>query len=197
MKNFPVIIVRGDGQYVVQNVIGIKKESLILINELGEICSKLVAYFSFLYYNIIDNKTGEFEMKLEETRKEDDLYFVGPLWILGTSLNEINDGKFVLLTEKFLVDYEGKPVSKAPRSQYTHKGIWDSQYKKEFGTEYNYCPRGRVGQKQSEAYLNIPNGLNKEVIIPKIKREYDIKKDFALIKDTDPTTGNHYSFLLK
>lgn len=136
-------------------------------------------------------------MYLKEIRKKDDLYFAGPFWVLGASLEEINRGNFVLLAEKFLVDYEGTPVSKVPKSQYTHKGIWENKYKNELGTEYNYYPRGRVSQKRGKAYLNIPEGLNQDVLLPVIKKQYDIKQNFDLIKNTDPTTGNHYSFNLR
>lgn len=136
-------------------------------------------------------------MKLVEIRKEDDLYFVGPFWIIGTSVEEINSGKFTILAEKFLADFDGNVVERVPRAKFTHKGIWEEKYLAKYGLEYNYYPRGRISQKQGKAYLNIPNGLNKSVVVPEIKREYDIKTDFALIKDTDPTTGNHYSFLLK
>ena len=186
----------GAGQYVALNVTGIKKENIIRIKKFEKYAINQL-HISLFYIIILTIKKGDLEMRLEEIRKEDDLYFVGPFWILGASLDEINKGNFVFLAEKFLVDYEGKSVSKVPQSQYTHKGIWNSQYKKELDVEYDYYPRGRVSQKHGEAYLNIPSGLNKEIIIPKIKREYDIKQDFALIKDTDPTTGNHYSFLLK
>lgn len=136
-------------------------------------------------------------MKLTEIRKEDDLYFVGPFWIIGRSLKEINSGNFVILAEKFLVDFDGNVVERVLRSKFTHKGIWEEKYLSKYKVEYSYFPRGRISQKQGKAYLNIPNGLNKDVVIPKIQKEYDIKTDFAMIKDTDPTTGNHYSFLLK
>lgn len=135
-------------------------------------------------------------MKLVEVRKEDDLYFIGPFWIIGNSLSEINKGNFNLIAEKFLVDYNGIPVQKVPKLQFTHKGIWEARYKSTFGKEYNYYPRGRISFKEGEWYLNIPDKLNKDIVVPKIKQEYDIKENFEMIKSTDPTTGNHYSFEL-
>lgn len=136
-------------------------------------------------------------MKLRELRKEDDFYFVGPFWIIGDSLDNINKGNFTIISEKFLVDYSGKPTNKVPKSQYTHEGIWNSKYKSSYNVEYNYYPRGRVSQKNGDSYLNIPDGLNESLIVEKIKDEYDVKRGFKAVKHTDPTSGNHYSFLLK
>lgn len=135
-------------------------------------------------------------MRLTEVRKEDDLYFVGPFWIIGSSLSEINKGNFNILAEKFLVNYSGIPIQRVSKSEFTHKGIWETRYRKIYNKEYNYYPRGRISFKEGKWYLNIPDKLDKNIVVPKIQKEYDIKESFERIKSTDPTTGNHYSFEL-
>lgn len=133
---------------------------------------------------------------LREVKKEDDLYLVGAFWVIGKSVEDINAGRFKILSEKFLADYDGDVINRVPRAEFTHKGIWEKKYQGVYGVPYDYFPRGRVSQKQGIAYLNLPNGVNTQIVVDAIRKEFDVHSDFALIKCTDPTTGGHYSFRL-
>lgn len=138
--------------------------------------------------------------QLVEVRKEEDLYLVGPFWFIGTSLSEINAGNFELLSEKFLIDWEGNYRNRVSKSEFTHKGIWETKYKSKYsGVSYDYYPRGRVSfnSKTKEFGINIPKGLNEELIIQIIAKDFGINTGKLKVKYTDPTSGNHYSFSLK
>lgn len=130
---------------------------------------------------------------LKEVREKDGLYFAGPFWLIGNSLEDINRGNFSILSEKFLVDYNGNPVVKNAPETCTHKHIWNSKYKSIYSVEYNYYPRGRIVFQKGKLYLNIPEGLNVTAIKGKLLREFDYNRDFDNIFYKDPTTGGHYS----
>lgn len=132
-------------------------------------------------------------MKLNEVRKEDDYYFIGPFWIIANSLNELNKGKFDIKAYKFLVDYEGNYLERVPKSQFTHKGIWENE---NHSFLYNYYPRGRVSIDKGITYVNIPKGLNEKLVIDALSKSYSFDKSKVVIKHTDPTSGNHYNFLM-
>ena len=133
-----------------------------------------------------------------EVRKEDDLYFVGPFWIIGNSLKEIFKGNYKILSEKFLYTYDGLPVKKVSPSNFTHKGIWEKKYKLLYNNiDFDYYPRGRVSEKEGKSFLNIPETLNKDFLIKALQKEYNIKTDFSGIKFTDTASGNHYNFKLR
>ena len=151
----------------------------------------------FSYYGQL-NRICE-EEQLHEVRKEDDLYLIGPFWIIGKSLTDINKGDFTFLAEKFLIDWEGNYQHKVSKSEFTHKGIWETKYQAGYKVPYNYYPRGRVSfdSKTKEFGINIPKSLDEEIILPAIMKEYDINEGEVNVKYTDPTSGNHYSFLLK
>ena len=138
------------------------------------------------------------EESLTEVRKEDDLYLIGPFWIIGKSLAVINDGNFDILSEKFLINWEGEYQSRVTKSEFTHKGIWENKYKSKYGVAYNYYPRGRVSfnSKTKEFCINIPKGLNEDLILPVIAKEYGINVGRLKVKYTDPTSGDHYTFSL-
>lgn len=137
------------------------------------------------------------QKNLNETRKEDNLYFAGPFWIIGNSLDEINKGNFEIIEEKYLVYYDGKPLLSIPQSQATHQAIWERKYKNKFGVPYNYFPRGRVVFQNGNLYLNIPEGLSVDAIQDRLIKEFDYKRGFDKVFYKDPTTGGHYNFLLK
>lgn len=135
-----------------------------------------------------------------ETRKEDDLYAVGPFWFIGDSLSEINAGKVELIAKVFLVDYNGKYAVRVPQSQFIHKGIWETDIGKFYvGKTYDYFPRGRVSfdAKEKKIWVNIPKGLNEQLLLPLVAKKYDFDLSEAIVKYTDPTSGNHYQFLLQ
>lgn len=136
-------------------------------------------------------------MKLNEVRREDDLYFEGPFWIISPSMEELNKGNFTILSNQYLVDFYGKPVLPLTRYQSTHEYIWNSKYKDSFGVHpYNYYPRGRVVFKDGKVYLNIPKGLPDDLIQEAVSDKFDYKK-FDGVFYKDPTSGNHYTFELK
>lgn len=136
-------------------------------------------------------------MKLNEVRKEDDLYFEGPFWIISPSMEELNNGNFTILSNQYLVDFYGKPVLPLTRYQSTHEYIWNSKYKDSFGIHpYNYYPRGRVVFKDGKVYLNIPKGLPDDLIKKEVARKFDYD-EFDNVFYKDPTSGNHYTFELK
>lgn len=136
-------------------------------------------------------------MKLNEVRKEDDLYFEGPFWIISPSMEELNNGNFTILSNQYLVDFYGKPVLPLSRYQSTHEYIWNSKYKDSFGVHpYNYYPRGRVVFKDGKVYLNIPKGLPDDLIKKEVARKFDYD-EFDNVFYKDPTSGNHYTFELK
>lgn len=136
-------------------------------------------------------------MKLNEVRKEDDLYFEGPFWIISLSMEELNKGNFTILSNQYLVDFYGKPVLPLTRYQSTHEYIWNSKYKDSFGVHpYNYYPRGRVVFKDGKVYLNIPKGLPDDLIKKEVARKFDYD-EFDNVFYKDPTSGNHYTFELK
>lgn len=136
-------------------------------------------------------------MKLNEVRKEDDLYFEGPFWIISPSMEELNKGNFTILSNQYLVDFYGKLVLPLTRYQSTHEYIWNSKYKDSFGVHpYNYYPRGRVVFKEGKVYLNIPKGLPDDLIKKEVARKFDYD-EFDNVFYKDPTSGNHYTFELK
>ena len=144
------------------------------------------------------NKLCEAE-SLTEVRKEDDKYLIGPFWIIGESLAAINLGNLEIIAEQFLINWDGEQEQRVPRSEFTHKGIWESKYKSKYKVAYNYYPRGRVSfnSNTKKFYINIPKGLNEELVLPIILNRYGIKADKVKVKYTDPTSGDHYSFDLK
>lgn len=136
-------------------------------------------------------------MGVNEVRKEDDLYFEGPFWIISLSMEELNKGNFTILSNQYLVDFYGKPVLPLTRYQSTHEYIWNSKYKDSFGIHpYNYYPRGRVVFKEGKVYLNIPKGLPDDLIKKEVARKFDYD-EFDNVFYKDPTSGNHYTFELK
>ena len=143
------------------------------------------------------NDALEAELSAYEIRPEDNLYLIGPFWIISDSIEELNKGNFNVIFETFLVDYEGNYVNRVPRSQFTHKGIWENKYKSNYNNvSFDYFPRGRISFYQGKTTLNIPKGLNETLVIESLSKIYDFDKS-SDIKYTDPTSGNHYSFQLK
>ena len=134
-------------------------------------------------------------MKLNEIRKEDDFYLIGPFWIISKSLEDLNKGHFWIPCRTFLVDWEGNYVQRVPKSQFTHKGIWENEMQS--SKPYNYYPRGRVSVNKGNITVNIPEGLNEDLVIREVAKKYDFDCTAASVKYTDPTSGNHYDFLLR
>lgn len=139
-------------------------------------------------------------VKIQETRKEDELYFKGPFWVIADSVKNILSNSYTLLCDKELCTYEGKLDRSRPnRKEQTHEAVWNSKYKQELKTDlpYNYFPRGRVEVYQGVAYININSLLNTPKIINDILKEYGIAKLEYHVYPIDTLQGNHYDYLLK
>lgn len=136
-------------------------------------------------------------MILREVKSEDDLYFQGPFWIFGKSLEDINNGNFTIVSERYLVDYDGTPVKLVRPQESTHEAIWNKKYMHAIGKPFDFYPRGRVVFRRGHVYLNIPKGINIDIIQPAVAEEFDYHRNFDNIFYKDPTTGGHYQFQLK
>lgn len=136
-------------------------------------------------------------MKLKEVRKEDDYYYNGCFWVVANSYRDILMGNFTLISDKYLVDYEGNELLKTDKKSKIHQDIWNRKYKNTYGVDYTYYPRGRVSFYKGEYFINITPKINLPEIIDKITKEYEISripKDKVFIKDEDT---EHYKFQLK
>lgn len=134
-------------------------------------------------------------MKISETRKEDQLYFKGPFWVIADSIPDLLSNKYKLLCEKELVTFDGELNRKrANRKQQTHEAVW-----KEYNIDlpYNYYPRGRVEVYKGVAYINLNSILNKPQIINDILKEYEIENLEYHVYEIDKLQGSHYNYLLK
>lgn len=137
-------------------------------------------------------------MKVSEVRKEDNLYFKGPFWVIADSIHDILIGNYVLLCEKELCTYEGKIDRSRPnRKEQTHEQAWKKFKSNYYNLPYNYFPRGRVEVYQGKAYINLNSILNKPQIINDIIKEYQISDLEYNVFTIDELQGEHYNFLLK
>lgn len=138
-------------------------------------------------------------MKIAETRREDNLYFKGPFWVIANSVHDILIGNYELLCDKELCTYDGElNRSRINRKNQTHEQTWN-RFKSEYGTNlpYNYYPRGRVEVYKGVAYININSLLNTPKIINDILREYQISELEYHVFAIDELQGSHYDFELK
>lgn len=137
--------------------------------------------------------------KISETRKEDELYFKGPFWVAGISKQEIENGNYIILSEKELCTYDGNlNRNRSNRKEQTHQYVWDSKFKKEFNVPYNYYPRGRVDVYKGKAYININSFLNKPKLINDILHEFEIDKlNYEVYEIDKLQQDGHYDFMLK
>lgn len=135
--------------------------------------------------------------KLEETKKEDDLYFQGAFWIAGDSLNAIKEGNFAILVgSKILSTYYGDIVSDKnySKSELTHKKLWKSLNKQE---EWDCYPRGRVAIDQGTAYVHLNSVCATDAIKDAIVNEYQLNGLRIVYDYNNEYQGSHYNFLLK
>lgn len=123
-------------------------------------------------------------LKLNEVRIEDDLYFKGPFWVKGASIDAIKMGNFIIEDYKVPCDFNGDIIQ---GEDLTH-----SQIKKDF----DYYPRGRVGIYNGTAYINIHSILNQPDIIDEIISIFNLSKLKIVVKHEDGKVGHHYGFKL-
>lgn len=138
---------------------------------------------------------------LQEVRKEDELYYEGPFWIIGDSFKDILKGNFKLVFEKYACNYDGNSYNDTPKNNRTHKYVWnllkDSHYVKDKNVDYTYYPRGRVGIYNGTAFININSKCNTPKIISNIINEYNLHNLDIELSFDDEIQGSHYDFKLK
>ncbi len=143
------------------------------------------------------------EKRVSAVRKEDDLYYEGPFWIIADSVREIYQGKFKLVGKRVPVDYKGNYIDETLKMKgaTSHRKLWkESGYSKWNGTyEYDYFPRGRVRIHDGEVYVHINSKMNTPRIINAIVKEYNLYKfgNDINIEEDDLLQGSHYEFLLE
>lgn len=140
-------------------------------------------------------------MVINEVRKEDELYFQGPFWIISESQIEINRGNFEIIGERIPVDYTGNYVNglTGKKGVTAHKYIWD-RYKSNYGNvEYNYFPRGRVRIVSGNVFIHLNSKVNTPRVINAIIKFYGLEKlsNTISVEEDDLIQGSHYEFYLK
>lgn len=137
-------------------------------------------------------------MKLVSSRKEDELYFQGPFWVIGKSFKDILSGDFQIVARKELCDYTGKYTNfKESKSHLSHRVVWET-IKKEINPDvsYTYYPRGRVAISDGKYWIHINSQCDTPEIISAIESEYPCGK-LEVVKDfNDVYQGSHYEFEL-
>lgn len=143
-------------------------------------------------------------MKITETKKEEELYFKGPFWIVADSVNAIHGGKYKIVGEKYLCDFNGKIMSNIDwaRNSTTHKRLWRDKYAKLTNSAdkpFDYYPRGRVDIWDGKAYIFIHSSMNFEPLIGNLISEYGLDKldDAELVEVVEnDNQGSHYDYKL-
>ena len=141
-------------------------------------------------------------MRITEVRKEDDIYYQGPFWIIANSAPDIQRGNFTICGIKEPCYYSGKYTGEVKKSSLTHKNAWEN-IKSEINPDirdkidYRYFPRGRVAIYEGTAWIHINSFCNTPKIINSITDCYGIKKLNVEVECNDETQGNHYDFSLK
>ena len=138
--------------------------------------------------------------QLNEVRKEDDLYFVGPFWIIAESEVAINKGQFKLIGETFPVDYQGDYQTNVSSRKGTtaHKQLWTNYVADYPDKSYKYFPRGRVRIVDGEVFIHLNSKMNNPYVVNAVVNMYGLSKlsDNINIEEDDLLQGNHYDFEL-
>lgn len=137
-------------------------------------------------------------MRITEVKKEDDLYYQGPFWIIGDSFLSILKGNFDIVSELYPCNYNGdytdNDISKSAK---THKKVWNNLKQYHNNVHYTYYPRGRVSIYNGTAFIHINSKCNTPKIIDAIINEYNIQNLEIEIDLNDTYQGSHYDFELK
>lgn len=133
------------------------------------------------------------------TRKEDELYYQGPFWLIADNFKDIHRGKFEIIGELLPCDYSGNYVNDTTsKSAKTHKRIWESDYAKKYNNvDYAYYPRGRVAIYEGTAFIHLNSKCNIPSVIDAVIDKYKIKKLEIEVDLNDVYQGSHYDFALK
>lgn len=135
---------------------------------------------------------------LNEVRKEDDLYFEGIFWVIADSVEEIYNGNYNIISEKFAVDYNGNLHADFDKANWTHQDVWNNKYAKDYSNvSYKYYPRGRVVIRNGKYWINVPKEIYLPDIIDNIVTEFNLGKLEANSAIKKSSSGNHYEFELK
>lgn len=138
---------------------------------------------------------------LTEVRKEDDLYNIGPFWIVSHSLKSILTNNFEIKGIKIPVDYNGNYTNEFLRkkSSTSHNKIWTQIDKVNKSSGYTYYPRGRVRIVNGEVFIHLNSKVNTPQVINKIIEFYNLQKlsKNVSIEEDDLIQGSHYNFELK
>ena len=95
-------------------------------------------------------------MIITEVRKEDDLYYQGPFWIIGNNFLSILKGNFDIIGELYPCDYNGDYISNTvSKNAKTHKKVWDKLKQYYSNVPYTHYPRGRVSIYKGVAFIHI------------------------------------------
>lgn len=138
--------------------------------------------------------------RIVAVRKDENLYFQGPFWIIADSFKDILKGDHTLKCYKFLSDYHGKysePL-KPSKNVATHKYIWNNTLKNELSSSqpFNFYPRGRVSIHEGDAWIHLNSDCNIPGLIDKIITEYQISALDIELDFNDTNQGSHYDYLL-
>ena len=132
-------------------------------------------------------------------RKEDELYYQGPFWIIADTFKDVHRRKFTLLGEPLLCDYHGNYVNDTTsKSSKTHKRIWESEYAQDYAdVDYTYYPRGRVAVYEGTAFIHLNSKCNIPSVIDAIVEKYKLDKLEIEIDLNDVYQESHYDFQLQ
>lgn len=135
---------------------------------------------------------------INEVKKTDDLYFMGPFWLVAPQFKGILRGKFRLIGERFLCDYKGNDLSEVSKNSQRHKSLWNRKIKSQLNSdkEFDYYPRGRVTIYNGTAFIHLNSLCNTPYIIGKVIDYYEINKLDIEIELNDQIQGSHYNFKL-
>ena len=137
---------------------------------------------------------------LKEVRKEDNMYFQGPFWLVASEFRDILRGKFELVAERFICDYNGLDLSNISKNSQRHKALWNNKVKFELNCkdkEFDYYPRGRVSIYKGTAFIHLNSLCNTPAIIDRVVNVYELDKLEIEIELNDEIQGSHYDFKLK
>ena len=134
--------------------------------------------------------------RLEESRKEDELYFQGAFWLKADSFKDIMLNNFELLIgSKLLSNYNGDICQEiVSKNSLSHKNLWNNVSD---GHTWTYYPRGRVAIYNGTAYIHLNSKCNAPGVIDKIVSEYCIDKLNIELDFNDTYQGSHYDFELQ
>ena len=131
-------------------------------------------------------------MRIIEVRKEDDLYYQGPFWIISDNFLNFN-----IISELYPCNYNGDYKDNISKSAKTHKKVWDNLKQDYNNASYTYYPRGRVSIYNGIAFIHINSKCNTPKIIDAITNKYNIQNLEIEIDLNDAYQGSHYDFELK